>query len=189
MKIYSKEFRQLAGKSIKLTKTFPSYRQGFNVITKKMESFIMKDGNRQEKFRDGTSFVMKDGKPDFKLHKKVYDVELVTENPVSITKKDTTEEDNKFNVTLSAHMIWDILKSTIAFGEDIPQDKGRDKFDWEESYMEKLPGTYFMFSVSGEGIGTKYTFKEWKVFGDSSIVKEEKKETSDDNWWDDLPFN
>ena len=65
----------------------------------------MKDGNRKEKIRDGTSFVMKDGKPDFKLHKKVYDVELVTEKPVSIIKKDTTEEDNKFNVTLSAHMI------------------------------------------------------------------------------------
>lgn len=146
----------------------------------------MKDGNRKEKIRDGTSFVMKDGKPDFKLHKKVYDVELVTEKPVSIIKKDTTEEDNKFNVTLSAHMIWDILKSTIAFGEDIPQNNGRDAFDWEEPYMEKLPGTYFMFSVSGESLGTKYTFKEAKAFGDSSIVKEEIMNVEEDQ--DNLPF-
>lgn len=176
MKLYSKEFRQLAWKPLKLTKTFSPYRQGFNVATKKMESFVMKDGNRKEKFRDGTSFVMKDGKPDFKVHKKVYDVELVTENPVSIVKKDKTEEDNKFNVTLSAAMIWNILKSTIAFGEAIPQNNGRDAYDWEESYMEKLPGTYFMFSVTGELLGTEYTFKEAKAFGETSVIKEEKKE-------------
>lgn len=186
MKIYSKEFRQLAWKPLKITKTFPSYRQGFNKNSNKMESFVMKDGNRKQKFRDWQSFVMKDGKPDFKLHKKVYDVELVTEKPVSITKKDKTEEDNKFSVTLSASMIGNILKSTIAFGEAIPQNNGRDAYDWEESYMEKLPGTYFMFSVTGELLGTEYTFKEAKAFGDSSIVKEEIMNVEEDP--DDLPF-
>lgn len=190
MKIYSKEFRQLAWKTFKITKTFSPYRQWFNMNTNKMDSFVQKDWERKQKIRDGTSFVLKDGKPDFKLHKKVYDVELVTEKPVSIKKKDVTEEDNQFITTLSAHMLWDILKATIAFGEEIPQTKGRDAFDWEEKWMEKLPGTYVVFSVTGEWLGTTYTFKEGKAFGDVSAVKEiaKEEESSDNSDWYNYPF-
>ena len=188
MKLFEKYFRKLGWINFKIDKIYPSYRQWFNTSINKSETFILQWDQRKQKVRDGSSFVMKDGKPDFKLHKKVFDVEITAESPIEVEVKWEKQSVTNFTITLAASKLAAICKATVAFGKQIPQENGRDKRDWEDEYIAMLPWTYVLFSVSGEWLGTEYTYKEGKMFGDTSVVKEEKKEVSEDDW-DDLPFN
>jgi hypothetical protein len=75
-------------------------------------------------------------------------------------------------------MLGEIMKATVAFGKDIPQNNGRDAFDREEEYLKDIEGTTILFSVTGEGIGTKYTFREAPAF-DGSVNEEVKEEVKE----------
>lgn len=185
MKLFEKYFRKLAGINFKIDKVYPSYRQGFNKALNKNETFVLQWDQRKQKVRDGSSFVMKDGKPDFKLHKKVYDVEITAESPIEVDVKWEKQSVKNFTITLSASKLWAICKATVAFGKQIPQENGRDKRDREDEYVETLPGTYVVFAVSGEGLWTEYTFKEGKMFNIVEAKQEEK--TVEEEIDDSLP--
>jgi hypothetical protein len=87
IKLYSKHFRTIAGTPFKIDKVFNSYRQGFNTATNKMETFVETDGKWNKKERDGEKFALTEGKPDFKAHKKVYDVSIILSKPMDFEFK------------------------------------------------------------------------------------------------------
>lgn len=159
IKIYSKHFREIAGIPFKINKIYPSYRQWFNKSTNQMEVFVQKDWEWQEKYWDWSSFQLKAWSPDFKSHKKVYDIEFILSKPKSFMFKTEEKNDNVITATLSWYMLWEMMKASVAFWQDIPQNNGRDAFDWEERYLESIVWEYLVFAVTWEGIGTKYTFK------------------------------
>lgn len=162
MKIYSKHFRAISWTPFLVNNIFPSYRQGYNKSKNKMETFVMVDWDWKQKKRDNWEFIIVDGSPDFAVHKKVYDVEIELSEPNKFTINDEVKFLDKFTVPLSAWLIGEMMKATIAFGKEIPQNNGRDKYDWEEEYIKDFIWQSLVFSVSWEGIGTKYTFKEAK---------------------------
>lgn len=186
MKLFEKYFRKLSGIDFKIDKVYPSYRQGFNKALNQNEMFVLQGDQWKQKVRDGSSFVMKDGKPDFKLHKKVFDVDIVSAKPIEVEVKWEKQMVTNFTITLSASKLGAICKATNAFGKDIPQENGRDKWDWEDEYIATLPGNYVIFSVSGEWLGTKYTFKEGKMFNIVDTKQEEKPVQEDLS--DELPW-
>ena len=159
MRIYSKQLREIAWTSFKVAKIYPSYRQAFNPTTKQQETFIMKDGKWFEKFWQDGKANLKEGKPDFKFHKKVYDVEFELSTPKQLKIKDKLETTSVITTTISSWLLGEMMKATVAFGQSIPQKNGRDAFDWEEEYLDKFVGEFLVFAVTGEGIWTKYTFK------------------------------
>lgn len=185
MNLYQKHFRTLSWTVFKINKIFPSYRQGFNTITKKMETFKPNgDGWWMEKYWDWQKYAERPWKVDMKLHKKVYDVEIELEKEKEFEFKDSVKSWRVVTITLSAFMIWEIMKATVAFGKDIPQNNGRDAFDWEESFLKDMKDLYVVFSVSGEGIWTRYTFKEAKPFSQTEAIlnKETPKRDIDEKW-------
>ena len=120
---------------------------------------------------DGTPFEWKtfvievDGikYPFFKTFKKVYDITINTETEQSILKyKDVYEFGNEITIQgVWAGKLWQILENVVEV--EIPLwDNGFPMRDWEEEYVHKLVDVSFKFTVRGEWLATKYTWKEAK---------------------------
>ena len=135
----------------------------------------------------------------FKTWKKVFDLEIETEQEVEVdawdkeTKSNVRRSDTEFNITcVSAGKIKSLLRGIMDEdkGETIPMIKGKDKagneamveaYDWEDSLKNIAEGKFVKVKVSGEGMDTKYMFQEGKEFKTTP-------ESPATDEWADIPF-
>ena len=132
----------------------------------------------------------------FKTWKKVFDLEIETEQPMEVDAWDkdigkTKKSDTSFNITcVSAGKLKSLLRGIMDEdkGEVIPMTQGKDKagneamveaYDWEDSLKNIAEGKYVKVKVSGEGMDTKYMFQEGKEFAAKAPIEDE---------WDSIPF-
>lgn len=118
----------------------------------------------------------------YKVYKKVYDVEVIVQSPFKnkVWNWETkVEEEVEFEegttATLSSFPVsrLKVLLETLELDEGVELVDGKDKagnpakvkpFDWEDGVKFKLEGKFVGMRVRGEGMDTKYTFKEGKEF-------------------------
>ena len=102
--------------------------------------------------------------PDFyRTYKKVWDTVIETEEPITIIEKKKGEEIEKegteFTINaLGTFKLQEMLKSNFDF--EVPMDKEREAFDWEDNFVKDLIGKKFQMKVTGQGLSTTYSFKE-----------------------------
>lgn len=152
MNIYSSQFRQLAGTNFKVKEVYPHYRQAWNNTEKKMEVYTNKDGQRGLRAWDDESrtFTYDNTKqPDYKIHKKVYDIVVETDKPITIENKSGRETGTSFNVRgISASKVGQMAEATVAFGKVPTDENDRKIFDWEEDFIQDLKEQTLVFSVT-----------------------------------------
>lgn len=131
------------------------------------------------------TFVKYNGKMDkdfYSTYKKVYDVEVVVKdefkNPVwdSEAKSEVVKTfEGGVSATLNSFPVGRLknLLESLELDTGIEKVKGKDKagneamvmpFDWEDGVKNKLEGKFFSMRVRGEGLDTKYSFKEAPEF-------------------------
>jgi len=166
--ISKKEFAQLKGKDIKVTKVYGPYRKGWNEGLERYETFKTWSEDEMHIWKDGEEVAI-EGKVDFKIHKKKYDIVVELEKKASVKiskwnkelgeKEDLTVKDTEFTVKeISATMLGDMMACGVAFG-NVPEDEeGRRVFDWEEMFISALEGSVVKFATEK---------KDWSI-GDKS---------------------
>lgn len=136
------------------------------------------------------TFVKYTGKLDkdfYSTYKKVYDLEVIVKDEFKNQvwdKEAGTEVMKTFSGWVSATLnsfpvgrLKNLLES-LELDAGIEKIKGKDKagneamvmpYDWEDSVKNKLEGKFFSMRVRGEGLDTKYSFKEAPEF---AVVEE-----------------
>ncbi len=143
--------------------------------------------NKEIKARTFVKYTGKFDKDFYSTYKKVYDVEVVVKdsfkNPV--WNKDAGAEvmvtfEGGVSATLNSFpsgRLKNLLES-LELDTSIEKVKGKDKagneamvmpYDWEDSVKNNLEGKFFSMRVRGEGLDTKYSFKEAPEF---AVVEE-----------------
>lgn len=132
----------------------------------------------------------------FKTWKKVFDLEIETEQPMEVDAWDkdigkTKKSDTEFNITtVSAGKLKSLLRGIMDEDkwEVVPMVQGKDKagneamveaYDWEDSLKNIAEGKYVKVKVSGEWMDTKYMFQEGKEFAAKAPIEDE---------WASIPF-
>ena len=189
------ELSQLKGKTLTIKSIYWPHREWFNPTTNKMETFVESDWTwKMKKWNDETKkFDLSEGKVDYKIHKKKYDVTFSTENPVSIkiakynkeTKKEEYGdfEDFEFTVkSLSAPVVWDMFAASVAFGRVPVNEEWLRTYDWEESFLEEAIGTKTVFDT--EKKKWDLNWKTWTYF-EFTFQKQSTAPVVEE---DDMPF-
>lgn len=177
--INQKLLKEFAGKNVEIKKIYPSYRKWFNSVTNQWETFKIVDGKWNEEKWVDKQRVLEQREPNFKLHKKVYDIVIGIEDEMDIDGKLGKE----FTVTgVGANKIKDIAETTVAFGKVPQREDGTPEYDWEDKFVDQLPWKTIIFSTKNvkKVIWDKEVEYAEFTFRDVPSVKKVEE--------DDLPF-
>lgn len=130
-----------------------------------------------------------DYKTFFKTYKKVFDMKVELEEPIQVNKyKDLYELTDEVVIQqVGSAKVKDLVGALSDY--EIPLQKGKDRagneaivpeYDYEDNAVALLKDKAFSFTVVGEGLDTKYTYKE------KPFLQKETKEGV--NEFGDLPF-
>ena len=201
MTIYTKNLREFNKKNFQIKEVYPAYRAGGLEINGKFKfrSFYEFPVDEREVVLSGDETIKankdlrkelreklwidwqmqfhkvkdKQDREFFKTYKKVFDVKVVFEQPVTVTNWKWEEETSR-EVTLQQVSASKIKNMLMVVAEvEPPLVDGKDKtgkpakvpaFDWEDRERDKLNNLFIKVMVSGEGMDTKYNFTPWKEF-------------------------
>lgn len=172
------QLKELAGKTITIKKVFPAYRKGFNNSTKKFETFKLVNGVWNEETWVDRQRVLAPREPNFKTHKKVYDISISLDS--NETVGDVTDSEFVFS-GVGAKKIKDIAEATVAFGKIPQKDDGTPAYDWEEKFIDELEGKKIVFSTKN----VKTTIDDKNIEYAELTFREAQPSDDVDN---DLPF-
>lgn len=149
------------------------------------EEMTMKKADGKTEYTAETYVIEIEGKkyPFYKFFKKVYDLSIELEKEQELIKyKDVTEFDDKAIIqgVWVGKICW-ILEDVLDL--NLPRDdNGFLNKGGEEGFLEALEWAEFKFTVKGQGLGTKYTWKEAKFNkqAETSWIKSME--------WDDIIF-
>lgn len=137
-----------------------------------------------------------------KLYKKVFDVDVAINKDTTLKVYDgglKKEIDVTMGLGNTFTIKWVPSSRVIGMLEaydldaDVPMIDGKDKlgnptkvraYDFEDALVSQLVGKFVKFKVRGEGIDTRYTFKEGESFDPTSMPETQKDEVT----IDDVPF-
>ena len=216
IKIKSSQFRNLEPTKVLIKNIYPSYRFGWVESERTFHTFIyfpdsctadvVYSGDEGTKPQDGETKMhlrkqewddnagkfkfTKVAPPNlefFKLYKKVYDVELMLDTPVTIPvwDKEARQEVNytttgwetirltalpasRLQAIAQSMMLtkW-IEKKDVTFKDRLTWETKTEKrlpFNWEDDILGEMIGKAFEFAVNGSGLDTKYSFREVPAF-------------------------
>lgn len=169
--VEKKEFYKLAWKPIEIVWLSEPYRAGYNKPAEKYETFKFVDNKRQQEVREEgqRKLIIKD--VDYSIHKKVFDVSVITDEPVTVLARDKDEKGNVDTVDteftfrkMNAYYIKQMMEATIAFGKVPEKADWSAVYDWEDEFAEKFPWTHLTFAAKKAQFNGnsfhEYTFKE-----------------------------
>jgi hypothetical protein len=157
--------------------------------------------NKELKARTFVKYAGKFDKDFYATYKKVYDIEVIVKDEFTnpVWDKDANAEvlktfEGGVSATLNSFPVGRLknLLESLELDTGIEKIKGKDKagneamvmpYDWEDNVKNKLEGKFFSMRVRGEGLDTKYSFKEAPEF---VIMNEAQNVFEDDT--QDLPF-
>jgi len=191
---YTNNLRQFAGKTLKVTEVYPRYRAGGvelngKFIFKQYKEFpitadeVVTTGGKliEGEKTEWREQVWLDGKPTFhklpagtdfkefyKIYKKVFDISVELESPMTIIRyKDVTEEGDRAIIQgVSGSKIKSMLEMLTDFEPPMIEGKLRDgtagqvpAFDYEDKAKDLLAGVSFSMKITGVGLETSYVYK------------------------------
>lgn len=134
----------------------------------------------------------------WKTYKKVFDISVIVGEEAEMSTYDKLEKRNIANKfpggtevvlqEMPASRVRGLLES-LDLDNGVQLVSGKDKagnvamvkpYDWEDEYKEKLVGVFFKYSVKGEGLDTKFIFKEGKEFNPEALANEVQDKAFDD---------
>ncbi len=207
-KVYTSNLRQFAGKTLKVITSYPAYRAGGLEINGKFvfRKFYACEPSNEEVVTAITTPTWKpewrevvwvDKKqqynkvklPDdfYKTYKKVFDLEVELEEEQEIIKYKDVKDlwDIVVIQQVSSSKVKDLIDTLTDFDIPLIEGKKRDgtmgmipEYDYEDKAKDELNWKSFTFKVVGEGLETKYTYKE-KAFN---------KKTKAKDLFEDMPF-
>ena len=141
-----------------------------------------KKWNKEERRFEFSKVKDKKDRDFFSVYKKVYDIEVVSSDDVVLPVWDKDIKvyvDTEVKAWETIILQWvpasrvKAMLELFELEEGIEKIQGKDKggndamvlpYDWEDLVKDKLVGKFFSFKVSGEGLDTKYIYKEGKEF-------------------------
>lgn len=142
--VNQKLFKDLAWMNVEIKTIYPPYRKWFNSTTNKFETFKLVDEKWNEQTWEDNKPVFKPKEPNYKYHKKVYDIVIWLDKEVELDWK----LGNEFTIqALGSTKIRDIAEATVAFGKVPQREDGTPEYDWEEKFLEALPWKVIVFST------------------------------------------